>query len=164
MKSRALLFIFGLLVWLVFTWPNNLQDLVVGVIVAAFVSYLTGDMFTENPAVYTKIKRIFWMIVFIAVFIYEYIKACLEMVARLLMPQIDLKPGIVKVRTNLKSETALVFLANAITLSMGTLTVDIASEQGCLYIHWMNAKTQDAEEASKKIVAKFEKILMRAYE
>lgn len=164
MGSRLVLFIFGLIVWLAFTWPNDVADLVIGVFVALFIAYLAGDMFAENPQVYKSPKRLAWLLAFVFVFIYEYLKASLEIVFKLIRPQVGLKPGIVKVKTELRSETALVFLANAITLSRGTLSVDIASEKGFLYIHWLDVKTQDIDAASKKIAGKFEGILKKVYE
>lgn len=164
MKSRMILFILGLAIWFVFTWPVDIQDFIIGIFVAMFVAFLTGDMFAENPKVYENPKKYLWIFVFMFTFLLEYVKASTEMIAKLIKPAVRMNPGIVKVKTSLKSETALAFLANAITLSRGTLTVDVSKEEGSLYIHWMDVKSQDIEAASKAIVEKFEKILGRIYE
>ena len=79
-------------------------------------------------------------------------------------PDLPMRPGIVKVRTNLKSDSGLTFLANTITLKPGTMTVDIDRENGFLYVHWVNVESQDIEKATKIIVEKFEKVLMRIFE
>ncbi len=52
-------------------------------------------------------------------------------------------------------------LANSITLTPGTLTIDIKDDE--LYIHWIDVKTMDAQQASQKILGKFEKILEVIY-
>jgi multicomponent Na+:H+ antiporter subunit E len=84
-------------------------------------------------------------------------------VYRVFHPKMPINPGIVKVRTNLKSKSGRVILCNSITLTPGTLSVDI-DKDGYIYIHWINVMSQDIEEASKLIVVNFEKILMRIFE
>ena len=79
-------------------------------------------------------------------------------------PQLPINPGIVKVKTRLKSDTALTFLANSITLTPGTLTVDIDRDNGVLYIHWLNVKAKDVETATKIIVERFERILSKIFD
>jgi multicomponent Na+:H+ antiporter subunit E len=57
---------------------------------------------------------------------------------------------------------AKVCLANSITMTPGTLTVDIKDEY--LYIHWINVRSQDMAEATKLIVSRFEKILAKIFD
>jgi multicomponent Na+:H+ antiporter subunit E len=83
---------------------------------------------------------------------------------RVLHPKLPINPGIVKVKTILKTETGLTFLANFITLTPGTFSVDIDKDKGYLYIHWIDVKTQNIEEASQIIVSKFERILKEVFE
>ena len=90
-------------------------------------------------------------------------KANLDVVYRALHPQMPIHPGIVKIKTNLKSDSAITALANSITLTPGTLTVDV-TEDGYLYIHWINVKSTDVEEASKLIAGKFEFFIERIFE
>jgi multicomponent Na+:H+ antiporter subunit E len=79
-------------------------------------------------------------------------------------PSLPVHPGIVKVKTTLTSDTALTFLANSITLTPGTLTVDIDKENGFLYVHWIEVRHKDIEKATKAIVERFERILKRIFE
>ena len=69
-----------------------------------------------------------------------------------------------KIRTSLKSDTGLTFLANSITLTPGTMTVDIDRDRGILYIHWINVRHMDIERATQDIAGKFEPILRRVFE
>lgn len=164
MKSRVILFILALLVWMGLTWPPNGQHLIVGVIVASFVSFMTGDMFVKRPHVFKSAKRYFWFVYYIPIFIWECFKANVDVAYRVGHPDVPINPGIVKVKTTLKSESGLTFLANSITLTPGTLTVDVDQENGFLYIHWINVKKKDVESATKLIVERFEKILRRIFE
>jgi len=87
-----------------------------------------------------------------------------------LHPKMPIKPGIVKIKTSLKTESGITALANSITLTPGTLTVDLADEgqgdsrQTYLYIHWINVKSDDVEEATKYIAWKFEWFLKKIFE
>ncbi len=78
-------------------------------------------------------------------------------------PDLPIHPGIVKVKTTLRSEVGLTFLANSLTLKPGTMTVDIDKEKGFLYVHWADVKSQDIEKATDLIVRKFERVLMRIF-
>jgi len=75
---------------------------------------------------------------------------------------LNLKPGIVKIKTGLKSEVARVFLANSITMTPGTLTVEINDDT--LYIHWIEIKTDDPEEMAKVIKGPFEFFLAKIFD
>jgi multicomponent Na+:H+ antiporter subunit E len=92
------------------------------------------------------------------------IKANFDVAYRVVHPKLPIKPGIVKVKTKLKSDTGLTFLANSITLTPGTMSVDIDKENGYLYIHWINVKSTDLEKATEIIVSRFEKILEKIFE
>ena len=163
-KSRIILFVLGFLLWLGLTWPPQTGELVVGALAAALVAFLTGDFFVERPHRFNEIKRSGWFLYYIVVFVWECLKANIDVAYRVAHPRLPIKPGIVKVKTDLKSNTGLTFLANSITLTPGTLTVDIDRENGILYIHWIAVRGRGIEEATGLIVKRFEKILKRIFE
>ena len=163
-KSRIILFFLGLLVWLGLCWPVDWQHLLVGILVAGFVSFMTGDMFVKRPYVFKHITRYLWFLYYLPFFIWECFKANVDVAYRVVHPNRPINPGIVKVRTNLKSDTALTFLANSITLTPGTLSVDIDEEAGFLYVHWIDVRDEDIEKATRLIVERFEHILRRIFE
>jgi multicomponent Na+:H+ antiporter subunit E len=67
----------------------------------------------------------------------------------------------VEVKTTLKSEFGRMLLANSITLTPGTLTVEVIGDS--FFIHWIDVKEDTVEAASKEIVKKFEKYLEVIY-
>jgi multicomponent Na+:H+ antiporter subunit E len=97
-------------------------------------------------------------------FIWECIKANIDVAYRVLHPSLPINPGIIKIKTNLKSDTALTFLANSITLTPGTMTVDIDGDNGILYIHWIDVKAKETEAATQTISERFEKVLAKIFE
>ena len=85
----------------------------------------------------------------------------MDVTRRVLSPSLPINPGIVEVKTRLKSKYARMILANSITLTPGTLTVEIVDDS--LFIHWIDVEAKDIKGASEKIVKNFEKYLEVIY-
>lgn len=163
-KIRAVLFILSFLTWVLLSGSVDPEHCIIGVIVGVFIAFITSDLFKNKPHVFRKPSRYFWFLYYLPVFTWECIKANIDGALRVIHPDLPIKPGIVKVKTTLKSEAALTFLANSLTLKPGTMTVDVDKERGFLYVHWVDVQTQDVEEATRCIVYKFERILKRIFE
>ena len=164
MRSRIITFIVSFLVWTLLSFSFDWQHVVAGIAAAALTAFLMGDMFTSRPGVWLQVHRYLWFARYMVVFSWECFKCNIDVAYRVIHPNLPINPGIVKVKTILKTETGLTFLANFITLTPGTMTVDIDQEKGVLYIHWINVETQDVEKASRIIVSKFERILKEVFE
>ena len=155
-------FIIGFCFWLLLTLSVNVDHLVVGVIIVLLGTILFGGYFTTKPVKFLQLHRLFWFIIYIPVFIWYMFKANIDVAYRVLHPDRPIKPGIVKIKTTLKTDIAKVFLANSITLTPGTMTCEI--DEDFLYIHWIWVQSTDIEEASKIIAKGFEKFLRRIFE
>jgi len=164
MKSRILLFFLALLVWILLSWASDWQHILVGIFVSAFVAYIAGDFFVTRVHLFTHPIRYLWFLYYMPIFIWECFKANIDVAYRVIHPDLPIHPGIVKVKTALTSDTALTFLANSITLTPGTLSVDIDKENGVLYVHWIEVKDKNVEKATELIVERFERILKRIFE
>ena len=155
------LFAMLLLFWLLLNATLSLESLAIGVVVAgalAFflsgnLSYLSGYRF--SPAALAATFG------FLGYFLWELAKANIAMAMIVLQPRLPIDPAIVRIRTGLKNPTARLLLANAITLTPGTLSVEIKGDW--LYIHWVVAKTDDVEDATRAIAAGFERYLEVMY-
>ncbi len=164
MRSRIILFILGFIVWLLLNWVPDWQHVIAGVFVSAFVAFMTGDLFIKRPHLLAHAGRYMWFLYYVPIFLWECLKANIDVAYRVLHPGLPIHPGIVKVKTSLKSDTALTFLANSITLTPGTLSVDVDKENGVLYVHWIEVREKSVEKATKLIVERFESILKRIFE
>ncbi len=160
--KQVLCILFTFVLWLLLTWPPATADLFVGVVVSLLVATLLAHIYPDNPHKALDPRRWFWMALYIPYFLYYCIHANLDVAYRVLHPDMPIRPGIVKVRTELESEMAKTFLANSITLTPGTLTVDIDGAD--LYIHWINVVGEGVEEHSALIVRRFERLLRRIFE
>ena len=112
----------------------------------------------DTPFYFQAIICIF---IFFLFFKKELIKANLDVARRVVSPSIPINPGIVEIKTNLKSGIGRLLLANSITLTPGTLTVEIKDKS--LFIHWIDVSSTDTETATKEIAEKFEKYLEVIY-
>ena len=164
MSNALILFFCGFIVWIGLNWPPDLHDVLSGIVVAIVVAIMTGDLFKGKSSAFRRGSRYLWFLYYIPFFIWEVLKANIDVAYRVAHPAVPIRPGIVKVKTTLTSDTALTFLANSITLTPGTLTVDVDSKNGYLYVHWINVLSPDVEEATAHIVARFEKILREIFE
>lgn len=159
---KIILILFSFAVWLLLTWTFRWENLVAGGVVSILVGLVFGNLFTDEPAKILQPQRWFWALVYIPIFVWEMAKANFDVAYRVIHPKMPITPGIVKVRTKLKTEMGKVFLANSITLTPGTFTIDLKDE--FLYIHWINVRYRDIEEATQDIVGRFEKYLIKIFD
>ena len=165
---RLIYFVVAFIVWILLAWPFaegkiDQQVVIAGLIASLIVAILFHEILPQEHTVFISPIRIFWAIIYIPVFFYYVIKANLDVVYRALHPKMPIRPGIVKIKTNLKTPSGITALANSITLTPGTLTVDL-TDDGFLYVHWINVKSDDVEEATKFISQRFEWFLQKIFE
>lgn len=164
MKRKLIIFTIWFIVWCAINWPPDMVHLILGAIVSLIVTYFTAGLFSKEVNIRKLPLRIFWFVRYLVVFIIECTKANIDVAWRVIHPLKPLNPGIVKVKTKLKSTLGLTFLANSITLTPGTLTVDIDRDKGIVYVHWIDVKTKDINKATEIIVKRFEDILIKIFE
>ena len=126
--------------WILLTGSFAWQELVAGAVVSAGVALFSARWFVhEGPGRFFG-KRLFILIWYcIAIFPWELIKANWDMAWRALSPKLRINPGIVRVPVDVPTEYGKTMLANSITLTPGTITMDIDESGGqtWYYIHWI---------------------------
>ena len=169
MKSKIEVFFISYLIWSLLVWPYSpvygwdLQSIIAGFFAALPVALIFGKGFSEHPAEILRPRRWLYVLVFIPVFAYYCLKSTMQVAYQVLHPELPIRPGIVKIRTKLTNRAAIALLANCITLTPGTLTVE-ATEEGVLFVHWLDVVTADEEEAGRLIAGRFEYFLHRIFE
>ena len=133
---KIVLILFSFIVWLLLTWTLNLQNIIVGGVVSITVGLIFGKLFVTAPLKIFQIRRWFWFILYIPVFTWEMAKANFDVAYRVITGKI--RPGIVRISPKLTKDLSITMLANSITLTPGTLSVDIDETTNDLYIHWIN--------------------------
>jgi len=140
------------IVWIGLTNSIDPQELIVGVIVA----FMIAKFFTKDIDINFK-SLIIKHLKFSPIFLKNLIKSNIEVAKIVLSPKIQINTGIVKLKTELKDDYDKLLLANAITLTPGTITMELDNEN--LYVHVLNIKNMDREVLQKEIVDEMEKWL-----
>ncbi len=164
MKSRIILFIFCMLIWIGINWPLNSYWFWTGVIASMSVAMVIGDIFVHRPHIVVHAKRYVWIVYYLFVLVIEVIRANIDIVYRVSLIDLPLNPGILKIKTKIKSEIGLSLLANSITFSPGASTVDIDADKGYIYVHCLDVESQNIKAATELIASRFEKILKKIFE
>jgi len=167
---RISIFLLLFLAWMLLAWPFDpqtgkldAQSAVVGLGVALLVMVIMRNPVPAVSDVAFGPVRLWWFLVYVVVVSYYVVKANFDVAYRVLHPSMPIRPGIIKVKTGLKSLAGITVLANSITLTPGTLTVSVR-ENGDLYVHCINVRSTDIEEASHDVVGRFEWFLERIFE
>ena len=121
---RLALFFVSLLTWYLISWPYDFaartmdwQIFIAGVALSAVAALLFPRVFTMHPWKLFKAARWLWLLAYIPVFFWYMLLANLDVAYRVLHPRLPIRPGIVKVKTRLTSESGRTALANSITLT-----------------------------------------------
>ncbi|PWH81422.1 Na+/H+ antiporter subunit E [Brumimicrobium oceani] len=154
MKVQFLLNILLAIVWVFLTGTINAVNFTFGFILSFLVLWLISSS-QEKQKYFIIIPR---LISFTFYFLYELIKANLQVAADVITPKFYMEPGIIAYPLNAKSDLEITLLANVITLTPGTLSLDISDDRKVLYIHAMYV--HDKEEFIDGIKNGFEKRIL----
>ncbi len=153
MRNFIFSFIFSFLVYLALTaGSGNLfywsrEEIIWGAVVA-LITGLTMGRFLDilgrkiDSRILNPLRWGLFLIYFFGPFLFALVKANLTVAYRVLNKKIN--PGIVKISPGLKTDLGITMLADSITLTPGTLSVDIDKENN-LYIHWLYVESKEPE-------------------
>ncbi len=139
--------------WLVLTGNFNIANILVGVGVSFSISLLYIKMFKHSEF---EFINPFWLLIYILILVKNLVISNIQIAIRVLSKDMNLKPRIVAVKTELKSDWKKLLLANSITLTPGTLTLDIKDDT--LFIHVIECSNIQEKE---KITKEFEDIIAK---
>ncbi len=148
--------------WLLFTFNLTVPNIITGVIASLLTTLFFGKHFTNPGWKIIHPHRYFWLLIYLIIFAWECIKANFDVAYRVLHPAMPIKPGIVKVKLNLKTDIARSILANSITMTPGTISVDLVGDY--LYVHWIYVSSFDPIIYSRKVAGRFEYYIRKIFE
>jgi multicomponent Na+:H+ antiporter subunit E len=160
-KNFFYLFILLIVIWIILTSSFHWQELVTGILISLILSSFLSKTYLKLGFPPLSIKRIAFFFFYIGVLFVEIFKANIDVAYRVIHPKMPIKPGIVVIKTTLKQDIAKMILANSITLTPGTFTLDIIGDT--YLIHWINVKSEDVDEATRIIGEKFERHLKKIF-
>jgi len=145
-------------IWLLLAGKVNADELFIGTLVTLLVILLTSSHLKFLDDIQFTMGMPFSVLQYLLVFFRALIEANVDMARRVLSPSMPVYPAIVEVHTELKSPLGKLLLANSITLTPGTLTVDVLDDT--LLVHWIDARgAVDMQHTTSLIAGRFEKHL-----
>jgi multicomponent Na+:H+ antiporter subunit E len=145
------------LIWLAisgsWTVPNTLLGLLLSGVALTLVRFQLG-----KPQ---SVRRPGKIAALVVLFIKELILSAWRVLVLVLRPRMDVKPGIILYPLRVKSDFEIALLSNLITLTPGTLTVDVTADRSQLIIHALDAADPDAIRAD--IANGFERRILEAF-
>jgi len=115
-------------------WSN--EELIIGAVFAVVVGALLRNRFIGKDLRMVNPRRWFIFLAYLFPFLFAMAKANVDVAYRVITGRIN--PAIVKINPKLKNDLSVTILANSITLTPGTLSVDVDQKTNELYVHWIN--------------------------
>jgi len=139
--SRLVTFIFLYPTWLLLSGPDHYDPfhLSLGLLCCSLVAFLSHDILFENIMDKNRVIIMIRFLRYLPWLIYQIILASLHVAYLVLSPKMPIDPRVIQFKTKLKSDVSKVTLANSITLTPGTITMDIVD--GEFYVHAIDEKS-----------------------
>ena len=111
------------------------EETVVGLAVGLPLAYYTRGLYSDEIEVGGGLRALPYGVVYVVLFLEELVTANVEVAYRVLALSMPIEPGVVEVPLRVESDLAVTTIANSITLTPGTLTMDYDPERNALYVH-----------------------------
>ncbi len=124
------------LAWVALTGQFTPANLALGFVLGYVMLWVAQR---SNPQQGDYFRRVWQGAGFIAFFLRQIVKANLEVIYHTLAPRHRMRPGIIAVPLDVRSDAEITFLANLITLTPGTLSLDVSADRRVIYVHSMTS-------------------------
>lgn len=154
MSFQLMINFFIALVWMFLSVSFTTSTFIVGFFLGLLMLWIMDGFFPGRFYLY----RIWSVIKLVALFFKELMKANIQVLLLIIQPKMQIKPAIFAFPTILEKDWEITLLSNLITLTPGTLVIDVSEDSKTLYIHAINY--EDADEAINSIKNTFEKAIL----
>jgi multicomponent Na+:H+ antiporter subunit E len=143
-------------VWLAITGSFSPGDFALGFGLGFLVLIFAGPMIgSANYA-----PRVLCTGELIGFFLWDLFLSNLSVASDVIRPRLRLQPGVIAIPLDAKTDTEIVLLANLITLTPGSLSLDVSADRQVLYLHVMHF--EDPEAVREKVKNGFERRILAA--
>lgn len=154
------MFLLLLLLWIIFNGKITFEIFITGVVISFFLTiFFNKFFFKEEDNTKNIFKKILMLIEYFVVLIYEIIEANISVFSLILKRDIDIEPCFCYFKTKLKQQKSRILLANSITLTPGTITVEL-NEKGEYKVHCLDKSLYDGinDSVFVKMLEKMEEV------
>lgn len=163
--NRALAILGLTAVWTVLFATWDWRTILVGAIIATLLTVLGRRLehprLSSRPEIHATLKPLgtVWLII---AFIRELFLSAFQVAGQAWRPRLELTPGIITVPLEVESDAEIATLASLISLTPGTLSVEVSPDRTLLYVHALSIDG-DGSETSEQILARLERPVQRAF-
>ena len=154
MKTRLLVILLLTLTWVGLTGELKLTNFFEGFVLGVFISITAKHKF-QAKSVIAKTPKTARFVLFV---LYEVLRANFKVAYDIVTPKHHMKPGIVAYPLTANTDIEITLLAHIVTLTPGTLAIDISSDRNTMFIHAMYI--DDIKEFIAEIKNNFENPLL----
>ena len=154
MQKRFLLNVMLTLIWIALTGTFTYVNFFIGF----FISYFILWVLSRNSEDKRYFTIAFKIVGFFFFFLYEMLKANWQVAYEVMTSNLHMKPGIVKIELEAKTDLEITLLSNLISLTPGTLVLDVSDDRKVMYVHGMYL--EDKEKFIDSIKTGLEKPLL----
>ncbi|MDA0700358.1 MAG: Na+/H+ antiporter subunit E [bacterium] len=145
------------LLWAMSTGSLNLPNLLFGFFVAGGVLHFAGPALGDARYA-VRVAKVVSLGLF---FLRELLVSSVRVAIDVLRPELTMTPAVIAVPLDLHSDAQVTLLANLISLTPGTLSIDVATDRSCLYVHAMYG--HDPEAVRRQIKHDFERRILGVF-
>lgn len=138
MRVRFLWNVVLAVIWVALTGSFQVVNFVFGFALSFLIMWVIAGR-QEDKRYFTLTGK---LIAFAGYFLKELLKANLQVAYDVVTPKFYMRPGIVAVPLDIRSDLGITLLANIISLTPGTLSLDVSDDRRVLYIHAMYIRDQ----------------------
>lgn len=155
---KLLVFGVAVLLWMLMAGRIDQQELTAGALVALALVLLFPSRLGVFDGVILSWATPLHIVIYLLYFTVALVRANVDLAWRVLSPSLPIRPELVRIKTPLQSRLGRMLLANTITLTPGTLTVDIEGDE--LLIHWVYCPAGlEPAEISRRVAGDFGRLL-----
>ena len=145
------------IIWAAVTGIYNLPNIAFGFLLGVFALSLIREQ-VGSVGYFSRLGKVATLAL---VFLYELVLSTIRVAITVLSPDMNLKPGIFAYKLEVDRDFEITVLANLITLTPGTLSVDVSDDKQYLYVHAIDCSDVDA--TRRDIATSFERRILEAF-
>jgi multicomponent Na+:H+ antiporter subunit E len=145
------------LAWALASGRFSLANFCLGFVLGYFFLWLTR----RDPTATRYFHRVPQILQFIVIYVWDLIRANLRVAHDVITPRHHMRPGVIGIPLDVQSDAEITMLANLLTLTPGSLALDVSPDRKILYIHAMYIDEGNVEKLRREIKTNLEKRVLQ---